>query len=99
MDYSTYVGPRHDYDKSDYNKHLDYGTVVGPGDLRGAEENQLDYGVVSEGDYGSDLVEEGLDARGANSDLSSSTLPIFNNSIRGSLLSLNSAKKKNITQV
>ena len=50
--------------------------------VRGAEENQLDYGVVSEGDYGSDLVEEGLDARGANSDLSSSTLPIFNNSIR-----------------
>ena len=34
VDYSTYVGPRHDYDKSDYNKHLDYGTVVGPGDLR-----------------------------------------------------------------
>ena len=34
VDYSTYVGPRQDYDKSDYNRHLDYGTVVGPADLR-----------------------------------------------------------------
>ena len=88
--YDTYVGPNH---------HLDYGTVVVPPGGSRDGLSPLDYGVVSEADYGSDLVDEGLEGGTRVTDVSSSTLPMYNASLRGSLLSLNSAKKKNITQV
>ena len=62
-----------------------------------------------QGDYGSDLVDEGMGASGSStksrvniSDASSATLPMFNNSsLRGSLMSLNSnlSKKRHMTQV
>jgi hypothetical protein len=95
-----------------YRHHnlIDYGTVVtelssggGGGPLYGglAESDQ--------GDYGSDLVDEGMGASSSStksrvmnvSDASSATLPMFNSSLRGSLMSLNSnlSKKRHMTQV
>ena len=116
-----------DYGVMGHNDRLDYG-VVGPNDRLDygvvGPNDRLDYGVVGPNghlDYGSDMVDEVLeDGRGMGdedgrvgvSDVSSSTLPmfnsslrgstsnlhLFNSSLRGSMASINS-KKKNITQV
>ena len=84
------------------NGVADYGVIVNNsrtsvGSPRVEEFSHLDYGVVTQSDleYGSE--EDGGTVK--PSDNSSSTLPTFTASIRGSTLSLNSAKKKNITQV
>ena len=105
LDYGTVTVLPHNLEEF---SHLDYG-VVGPHDTNTGGggyrvANAAAYGGVL--DYGSDMVDEGLEeeeeeeegGRVVVSDVSSSTLPIFNPSLRGSMASLNS-KKKNITQV
>jgi hypothetical protein len=103
--------------------NLDYGTVTvkdlaaldigggGGGPLYGGGGDVIGTTMVpdsEQGDYGSDLVDEGMGASGSStksrvniSDASSATLPMFNSSLRGSLMSLNSnlSKKRHMTQV
>ena len=105
--YGVYTGPPANV-HGNGGGMADYGGIVVPNGRtsvvsppRHEEFSHLDYGVVTQSDLeyaASDLADE-ESGNVKPSDNSSSTLPTFTNSIRGSTLSLNSAKKKNITQV